>query len=1362
MPVRVGRWKIPGRPRTLLVDASGLYAKKDDFFATLWDRYRVDSLFGSWDYAEPVLFGQAAGLVIERWHQEFVAPIQGEAVAQFHEWMTGAGLLQVKQRLPSVGTIFTAHATVLGRSLGALGQGPDTGLAGRTPEQAAEAMGVRSKHSLEVVAAREADVLTTVSEVTAAEVEVFLGRRVRPVLVNGIDVEVQDAMAGATTRLQAHAALRRLAERFLGEDLSDARILATSGRYELHNKGLDVLVDALGRLAREPGPRAVLLALVPAGTSGLRRDVLDRLAAPARATGPLPGLSTHNLFEGDADPIAKACAAAGLHNAPGSRVMVIHVAAYLSDGDGLLGLPYEAALRGVDFALFPSFYEPWGYTPVEALAAGVPTVTSDQAGFGLWAQANGLGPAEGVTVLGRRFHTDAEAAAELAVVVARFLAAAPDVAPGADVCRQSASSLSWSKAISHYETAFRMALVRAGDRALGAARPPRAASAEAAGDGGPHFVPFEVAAALPDPLRGLDRVAKNLWWTWDPEAPALFEALSPEGWVACHHNPVALLADVPAADLSPEAKDPELIARARRVVERFDRYMATAPSIEALPEAELAAATPWAPFRPALPTQTAPSPARPIAYFCAEFGLHESMPIYSGGLGVLAGDHLKAASDLALPLVAVGLFYRKGYLRQRVSVLGDQIPLGVENEPRDLPMELVRDASGHPLDLAIDLPGTRCVLAVWRVMVGRVALYLLDADTPENRPEDRAVTHQLYGGDQELRLRQEIVLGKRRRPPARAPGHRAVGRPPERGPRRPAPARAHQPARARVGPDVRRGRRGRARDHDVHDAHAGAGGARPLRRGVDAPLLQRLRGVARPALGPVHRAVAGRRRQGLQHDLPGAPRSRGMHNGVSRLHGRVSRRLLAPCWPGLLEDEVPVGSVTNGVHLADVDRPRRRARCSARATVRPRAPTSRRGRTASTSTRCGRCGRRPADASCATCATGSSPRATSGTRAGRSSTGCWPASSEGALLVGFARRFATYKRADLLMRDLKRLRGPGREGAPPGARLLRGQGPPAGQGGPGDPQEDRRGDALRAAPRQGLLPRGLRHGPRALARAGRRRVAQHAGPPHGGERDLGDEGRGQRRPQRLDPRRLVGRGLRRHQRVRDRRRVGGRHARDRGRPRRRESSTRSSRTTSSRSSSTATTRASPAAGSSACGTRWPRCRPSSTRAGWSREYRDKGYAPLGAGGLDLTRDGFAAAKARAALHARLRKAFPSVRIASHRIGSLEGLVAGSQVVASADVDLAGLSPQDVVVELVFRGPVGASRVGTGGAAAPVGHSSSRVAAVLEASGPGAGPVQSFFGTATLAEAGRFSGAVRVRPRRDLPGDDALADLVVWA
>jgi phosphorylase/glycogen(starch) synthase len=902
VPVRVGRWRIPSSPRAVLIEFSGLFEKKDELLKTLWEDFKVDSITGGWDYHEPVVFGHAAGLVIQRWYEEYVAPLRGVAVAQFHEWMAAAGQLALKRRVPAAGTIFTTHATMLGRALSSTGALPEAGLAGRTPDAAADAIGVRSKHSMEKVCAREADVFTTVSELTAGEAERFFGRRPAPVLPNGIDLEVIDELRGGVERGDARAALANLARRILAEPLEDAVFLMLSGRYEFHNKGIDLLLEAVAQLRDRPGKPLVLFLTVPAGQSGICREVQARLAAPSDVQDHPFGSATHNLNDGDADPIQTACRRLGLDNARGSRVKVLQIPIYLSSIDGLLNLPYEAVLAAVDLSVFPSFYEPWGYTPEESLAVGVPTVTTDLAGFGRWAQTEGLGPADGVHVLHRKGVPDAEAAKALAALIERFAAEQAGDPSLYEICRRTAQRTAWSDLIANYDQAFERAAAAARERFAKA--PPLAARpstpmqvAPQAESRRPRLFNFEVSATLPAALAGLQRLSRNFYWCWDAEGRELFEELAPRRWDASGHNPVQLLRMVYPEDLEERAQDPHYLEKLARVLARFEAYLAEGPSAIALEGGGSL------------------SPERPVAYFCAEFGLQEALAIYSGGLGVLAGDHLKAASDLRLPLVGVGLFYRKGYLVQKVTAAGDQIARDHVNDPHHLALELVRDARGEPLEVALPMPSSTLYLRAWRADVGRVPLYLLDADVEKNRPEDRAITAELYGGDQETRLRQEIALGRGGARLLAALGIKPAAWHINEG-------HAAFMALERVGALVRDEAltfdeaRELVRSSTAFTTHT------PVPAGHDRfpeDLIRRYFSDIPSWMGVSWERFIGLGRSESEREQFNltllALQFSGFVNGVSKMHGEVSKALLSTFWPGALLSEVPVGSVTNGVHL---------------------------------------------------------------------------------------------------------------------------------------------------------------------------------------------------------------------------------------------------------------------------------------------------------------------------------------------------------------------------------------------------------------------------------------------------------------
>src|SRR5216683_621333 len=252
------------------------------------------------------------------------------------------------------------------------------------------------------------------------------------------------------------------------------------------------------------------------------------------------------------------------------------------------------------------------------------------------------------------------------------------------------------------------------------------------------------AAALPIPLQTLERLSWNYWWSWSRDGASCFRDLDPAVWEECVHNPRLLLARVSEYRITEMATDPVYLERVRKLGAGFDHYMSPMSSGEGWSDSG------------ATPTIT---PKNPVAYFCAEYGVHSSLPLYSGGLGVLAGDHLKSASDLALPLVAVGLFYQFGYFRQRLRRDGLQEESYRETRADELPLHSLSDDQGRPLLIAVAMRGRIVRARVWRADVGRVQLYLLDTNVAENDENDRLVTGYLYGGDRETRLVQEMMLG---------------------------------------------------------------------------------------------------------------------------------------------------------------------------------------------------------------------------------------------------------------------------------------------------------------------------------------------------------------------------------------------------------------------------------------------------------------------------------------------------------------------------------------------------------------------------------------------------------------------------
>ena len=402
---------------------------------------------------------------------------------------------------------------------------------------------------------------------------------------------------------------------------------------------------------------------------------------------------------------------------------------------------------------------------------------------------------------------------------------------------------------------------------------------------------------LPAPLRPLLPLAYNLRWSWHPPTRVLFERADARLWAASGHNPVRLLAELPSARLAELAADAE--------------YLAAVESARADLEAYLAGESAW--FR----RERADDRDLTVAYFSAEFAITECLPIASGGLGVLAGDHLKSASDLGIPLVAVGLFYGEGYFNQRIDRTGWQYDSYLPTDPADVPISLERRADGSRVLVTMPFLDHRLVAQVWRADIGRIPLWLLDTNIPENIPEDRRITDRLYGGDSEHRIRQEIVLG--------IGGMRALqalGRRPSVLHLNEGHAAFAAIERVRQAVDVGSAEFREAAEKMAHGVvfttHT------PVPAGHDffaTNLMERyLGGYAWEMREPWDRFLAlGRRTPNdpAEHFCMTtlALRMAGRRNGVSRLHGAVSRGMWKDLWPGRDEDDVPIGHITNGVHL---------------------------------------------------------------------------------------------------------------------------------------------------------------------------------------------------------------------------------------------------------------------------------------------------------------------------------------------------------------------------------------------------------------------------------------------------------------
>ena len=470
LKVKVGRWTIPGNPIAILVDFQKYFEKKNEIYGWLWENYQVDSLHAYGDYDEASMFSYAAGLVVESFYT-FALKKSDKVIYHANEWMTGLGLLYVNNKLPQVGTIFTTHATSIGRSIAGNMKPLYDYLFAYNGDQMAGELNMQSKHSIEKQTAFHCDCFTTVSEITARECVELLDKKVDVVLPNGFDNSFVPANAATFTRKRKAARKRLLevANALLGETLDDdTLIVSTSGRYEFRNKGVDVYIESMNRLLRDKDLKKKVLAFieVPGWVGEPRQDLKERLDSGKQFDTPLevPQV-THWLHEMSHDNVLGMMKFYDMHNRKDEKVKVIFLPCYLDGKDGILNMTYYDIVLGNDLCIYPSYYEPWGYTPLEAIAFKVPCITTDLAGFGQWVNSEVGHEGEikdGVKVIHRTDYNYSEVADAIKDTVAEFSAMTKKQVSDA---RSAAEKLSkkalWSEFIKYYHEAYDIALRKA-------------------------------------------------------------------------------------------------------------------------------------------------------------------------------------------------------------------------------------------------------------------------------------------------------------------------------------------------------------------------------------------------------------------------------------------------------------------------------------------------------------------------------------------------------------------------------------------------------------------------------------------------------------------------------------------------------------------------------------------------------------------------------------------------------------------------------------------------------------------------------------------------------------------------------------
>ena len=461
--VRVGRWDIPGRPVVILVDYKSLYNLKDELYADIWNKYQVDSLHAYGDYDESCMFAYGAALVVEDYAKFINKTEKKQIYAHFDEWTTGMGLLYLKSVMPSIATVFTTHATSIGRSICGNNKPLYDYMNGYNGDQMADELNMQSKHSLEKTAALNADAFTTVSEVTATECKQLIGRE--PIVTpNGFELNFVPAKTPfGKKRTIARAKLLEVAQSLIGTELSDdTYLIATSGRNEFRNKGLDAFIDSINVLRskwNDSKRKIVAFVMVPAWVKDARADLKQKLED--KTTNILDNkIITHNINNYDSDAIYGKMSYLGMTNNADENTYIIYVPCYLNGDDGIFNMEYYDLLIGLDCTIFASYYEPWGYTPMESVAFGVPTITTDLSGFGQWVLSEfGDGfDKSGVKVIHRTDSNYSSIVEQISSAVYDYLSSSDsDKKTAQENAKNIAKQATWANFMKYYEVAYKEA-----------------------------------------------------------------------------------------------------------------------------------------------------------------------------------------------------------------------------------------------------------------------------------------------------------------------------------------------------------------------------------------------------------------------------------------------------------------------------------------------------------------------------------------------------------------------------------------------------------------------------------------------------------------------------------------------------------------------------------------------------------------------------------------------------------------------------------------------------------------------------------------------------------------------------------------
>ncbi len=463
LKIRVGRWKIHGNPIAVLVDFEPLMEQKNDIYKHIWEQVGVNSMTSYGDYDESSMFGYSTGMIIQSFYRFYNLSNQNNVVAHFNEWMTTFGAFYIREHVPEIATLFTTHATSIGRSIAGNHKPLYDYLNEYNGDQMAYELNMVSKHSTEKIAAHNVDCFTTVSKITGIECEQLLEKKPDIITPNGFEDDfVPQGRKFTPARKEARKILRNVAETLLGYELTDnALLVCTAGRYEFKNKGIDTFIESLKILSENASleKEVVVFIMVPAHIKGPRLDLATSLQNPEMRFNSSNRFTTHDLHDYYNDSIMSAIHWFHFTNQQNQKVKIIFAPSYLNGSDGIFNKSYYELVIGMDLTVFPSYYEPWGYTPLESVAFAVPTITTNLSGFGQWVSNVPQGIEKGVGVIHRSDYNGYVVATEIAQMIAQFAACnEKQVTEIRKLSSIIAEKALWKHFIRNYDIAYDIAL----------------------------------------------------------------------------------------------------------------------------------------------------------------------------------------------------------------------------------------------------------------------------------------------------------------------------------------------------------------------------------------------------------------------------------------------------------------------------------------------------------------------------------------------------------------------------------------------------------------------------------------------------------------------------------------------------------------------------------------------------------------------------------------------------------------------------------------------------------------------------------------------------------------------------------------